>query len=358
MASPAPDTKPLIIVYHDNCVDGSACAWAVARANGVEKEPHANVTYIPYAHHDVATAERKIRAAMKQGAELYFVDVAPRNQFLDEIMTPGNDGKPKVKSIRVMDHHSSEVDDLTGYKPPGGSDVAHPKLDIQIEKARGSAARMVWETLMPGKPVPPVLDVINRMDGDAKALTSPHDFAAAAMVDTRDISTPEKAFRTLRGLASLTFNQIAKAGRGMVKDQEIKIDKMLDNATCVALDILPGQPPVPVAIVNADVKQFGRQVSERLVEAGRKAGSGVALAWYMQQNGAVTMSIRTSGVPDAGKIAEHLRDTMGVTGGGHEGAAAVHFSSLFEFARRVPVGGLPALVKPGHQPPAPPQSKM
>src|ERR1044072_4541503 len=95
------DEQPLIIVYHADCVDGAACAWAVAKSHGVEKKDNPNVTYIPYAHHDVATAERKIRAAMKEGARLYFVDVAPTPEFLDEIITPNLKGKPKVEEVDI-----------------------------------------------------------------------------------------------------------------------------------------------------------------------------------------------------------------------------------------------------------------
>jgi hypothetical protein len=344
------DAKPLVVVYHADCIDGAACAWCVAKAHGVEKEPNANVTYIPYAHHDVETAEKKIRAAMKEGANVYFVDVAPTPGFLDELMTPDADGRKKAETIHIMDHHNSAAAMLAHYKPPAAGAGAQPELDIFIDASRDSAARMVWEKLLPAEPVPPVMDVINKMDGDAKGLTSPYEFAAAAIVDTRDISTPQHAFSTLRGLAKLTFNQMANSGYTVLKDQNVKIDKMLANASGIALQILPGQPPVPVAIVNADVKQYGRQVSERLIELGRKAGSGVAFAWYMQQNGTVTMSIRTNGTPDASKIAEHLRDMMGVTGGGHEGAGAVHFSSLFEFARHMPMQGAQPVIEPIKKP--------
>jgi nanoRNase/pAp phosphatase (c-di-AMP/oligoRNAs hydrolase) len=347
-------SKPLVVVYHADCIDGAACAWAVAKAWNIEKEPHPNVTYIPYAHHDVESAENKIRAAMKADAEVYFVDVAPNKQFLDELMTPDAGGNAKAQAIHVMDHHNSAAAMLANYKPPA-AEGPQPQLEIFIDQTRDSAARMVWEKLLPGETVPPVLDVINMMDGDAKSLTSPHDFAAAAIVDTRDISTPNKAFRTLRGLAKLTFNQMARSGYSILKDQDVKIDKMLDNASCIALQVLPNQPPVPVAIVNADVKQYGRQVSDRLIQLGKKAGSGVAFAWYMQQNGVVTMSIRTSGQPDASMIADHLRKTMGVTGGGHEGAGAVHFASLFEFARQMPLHNKQPAIEPAQKVVLPPQ---
>ena len=326
---------PIIIVYHADCVDGAACAWTVAKKHGVADKQDSSVTYIPYAHHDVAAAEEKIRATLQPGAALHFVDVAPEKKFLDELMTPDESGRPKVKSISVDDHHESAARELSDYKAPHSSGQ-QPALEITIRESQHSAAHMLWQKLMPDFAPPPVFDVINMLDGDASGLKTPDDFAAAALVDSGDISTQEKAFNTLRGLAALSFNEMAKRGGALARDQETKIDRLLENASTIWLQVLPDAAPVQVVIVNADVKQFGRQISQRLLAAGEAAGSGVALAWFMQDNGAVTMSIRTDGDPSATDIAAHLRKTMGVTGGGHDGSGAVHFSSLTEFARQMP----------------------
>ena len=333
--SASKDPKPLVVVYHADCIDGAACAWGVSKAWGADAKTDHNVTYIPYGHHDTDEAERKIRAALKPDAEVYFVDVAPSPALLDELMTADQDGKAKAAAIHVMDHHKSAAAMLKDYAPPETTGTA-PKLEILIDESKTSAARMVWEHVMPDEAVPPVLDVINLMDGDAAGLTTPMDFAAAALVDTRDISTIDKALISLRGLAKLTFNDMAKKGKFIAADQNTKINKLLANAQFVTMQILPDTDPIAVPVINGDVKQFGRQVSERLVSLGKQTGSGVAFAWFMQKNGSVSMSIRTDGSPDAQLIADHLKQTMGVTGGGHAGAGAVHFSSLFEFARQMP----------------------
>ncbi|HYD18997.1 MAG TPA: hypothetical protein VEF76_11010 [Patescibacteria group bacterium] len=324
----------LVVVYHADCIDGAACAWAVAKSHGFDKQKDANVTYIPYAHHDVEKAQEKIRAALGEDAKVYFVDVAPTPKFLDELMTSRADGSAKAASIEIMDHHETAGKDLKGYKAPA-SDGAHPVLSVQIEERRMSAALMVWQKLMPQEPIPAILGMIDKMDGDARGLLTPHDFAAAAVIDTRDISTPWKAFSALRGLAGITFNEMAKRGRPIVRDQDRRIRKVLENASTLMLPLVAGMPPQQVLMVNADVKQFGRHISARLIEAAKDQGADVSLAWYVQRNGTVTVSIRTDGSPDAGDIAINLRKTMGVTGGGHEGAGAVHFANLFDFANGI-----------------------
>jgi nanoRNase/pAp phosphatase (c-di-AMP/oligoRNAs hydrolase) len=328
------NSSPLVVVYHADCIDGAACAWGVAKAHGIDKAKDADVTYIPYGHHDVEKAQEKVRAALKENARVYFVDVAPTPKFLDELMLPDAAGRAKAASIQVIDHHDSAAKDLKGYTPPvvtGGQ----PQLEIQIEERRMSAALMVWEKLLPQELVPAVLGMIDKMDGDARGLSTPHDFAAAAMIDTRDISTPWKAFSALRGLATITFNEMAQRGRPMVRDQDRRIKRVLENSYIVPLSLVEGQPPQKVLMVNADVKQFGRHISARLIEAAKEQGADVSFAWFLQKNGTVTASIRTDGTPDASEIATNLRKTMGVTGGGHDGAGAIHFPSLFNFARHI-----------------------
>jgi len=340
MTQDRPTPKPLVVVYHADCIDGAASAWAVAKAWG-QDDPHdrknTNITYIPYAHHNVAEAEDNIRAALRSDAEVYFVDVAPTPAFLDELMTPDAKGTAKAQKIHIIDHHVSAADMLVGYRPPAvPAGAAAPALNMKIDKTRTAAAAMVWEEVMPGTPVPDVLHVIDKMDGNAAGLTTPQDFSAAALIDTFDITTVEKSLHTLRNLARMTFSDMARRGRHIAHDEDTKIEKLLETANIIPLQILPGTAPVSVPVVNGDVKQYGRKISEKLVALGKKTGSDIAFAWYMQKNGTVSMSIRTDGNPDAAKVAEHLRNTMGVTGGGHAGAGAVHFSSLFEFARHMP----------------------
>ena len=352
----SPEGAPLVVVYHADCIDGAACAWGVAKAHGIDKQKDANVTYIPYAHHDVEKAQEQIRAALVGNANLYFVDVAPTPKFLDELMTPDKDGKAKVATIRVMDHHESAAKDLKGYTPPVVTGE-QPQLALQIGERRMSAALMVWQKMMPGEPVPAVLGMIDKMDGDARGLLSPHDFAAAAMIDTRDISTPWKAFSALRGLAAITFNEMAQRGRPMVRDQDRRIKRVLENAYIVPLPLVDGQPPQKVLMVNADVKQFGRHISARLIEAAKAQGADVSFAWFLQKNGTVTASIRTDGDPDASEIAANLRKTMGVTGGGHDGAGAIHFPSLFDFARHIQAAQAVANGQPAANDPVNPAAK-
>ncbi len=329
-------SSPLIVVYHADCIDGAASAWTIAKALDDK-----NISYIPYDHADRAASEDKIRAALAPGAEVYFADITPEKHFLNELLT-------SAQTVHILDHHKSAAEMLNGHHALN--------LKTHIDPEAPSAAKMIWRYFFPAEKAPAVIDLISLMDGSGSGLKTPQDFAAAALVDSKDIDTTERAFKTLRGLAKLSFNEMAKKGRPIAAEQEARIDRFLKNTSSVEVQILPDTKPVSVPIVNGDVRFFGRQISERLVDLGKKAGVNVAFIWTIQKTGTVSLSIRTDGEPDASKIAQHLCKTMGATGGGHKDAAAVHFSSLFEFARRMPIQL--AKTKPLSEPRQPQQNKL
>lgn len=323
------DATPLVIIYHADCLDGAASAWVVARSKQLDKTPQRAVTYIPYGHHDAAPSETAILAALQDGTAVYFVDVSPERAFLDMLM---NDAR--ISAVRILDHHASAAERLRGYPHAD-------RLHIDIDATRPSAAAMVWQRLLTAEPVPDILQMIDKMDGSAKGLKTIDDFAAAAMIDTYDIGTIAAAFDALQRLAAMTFNQMAQKGGPLVTAEDKKIDQLLTTAQLVSLQLEEGAGAVHVPIVQAHPAEYGRRISTRLVELGKSHGVGVAFAWAQQDNGAVSVSIRSDGAPDASKIAGFLAAAMNISGGGHADAAAIHFSNLNEFSQKMNIA-LPA----------------
>lgn len=333
---PAPHKRHLIVIYHEDCIDGLASAWAFDRIWGPSPDVH--VSYIPYAHHTRREAEDKIREELSADAEVFFVDVAPVKTFLDEIMAPLSSGLTPVKSVRVIDHHKSAGEALKGYAPP--KDAKAPALDISIDADHPSAANMVWEALLEGEKKPVFLEMITKMDL-SRDIRDDHDLAAAALIDSRNISTVAEAFHNFDELSQLSKHDMVVAGLNILSDQHNRIARLSDNIMythiLVARDIAP-EGALWVPVINADVQNFGRHISAYLREQGDRTGLGMAFAWYVQGNGNVTMSIRSDGEPDASKIAEHFCLSLpDITGGGHKTSAAVHFPSLRLFAELVPL---------------------
>lgn len=323
------DAAPLVIVYHADCLDGAASAWVVAKSKRLDKAPQRAAAYIPYGHHDAAPSESAILAALQDRTAVYFVDVAPERAFLDILM---ND--TRVSSVRILDHHASAAEKLKGYPRTD-------RLDIDIDPARSSAAAMVWQRLLAAEAAPDILRMVDKMDGSAKGLKTLDDFAAAAHIDTHDIGTIAAAFDALQSLAAMTFAQMAQAGGPLVTAEDKKIDRLLTTAQFVSLQLAEGAGAVSVPIVQAHPAEYGRRISTRLVELGKNHGVGVALAWARQDNGAVSVSIRSDGEPDASKIAGFLAASMNIGGGGHADAAAIHFADLDEFSQKMNIA-LPA----------------
>lgn len=322
--------RHLIVVYHDDCIDGFASAWAFDQALGGDAQTH--ISYIPYGHHNIPDAEKHILRDIDAGAELFFVDVAPGKAFLDKLMSPGGD-VPALKSIRIIDHHQSAADVLAGYQPPAAPGA--PALDIFIEANAPAAALLVWKALMPAEaPKPAFLRMIEKMDL-SRDLKDEDDLAAAALIDSKSLRSVGEAFSSFMELSALSLPDMVQAGRGIFSDQKNRIDKLTDNIMYTRLEALEDILWVPV--INADVQNFGRQISDYLREQGEKTGLGMAFAWYVQGNGSVTMSIRSDGDPDASQIAKLLCTSLGARGGGHKTSAAVHFPSLRFFTEKVPL---------------------
>lgn len=312
------DKKHLIVAYHQDCIDGLASAWAVGKK--YEDDKAAKITYVPYGHHRQDVSEEQILQAAQPGSEILFVDAAPRPDFLKKLLSS------HASLVRVIDHHKSAMESLSAFKAPN--------LQLDMDANHPSAALMVWERMHPGTPAPDFIRMIARMDVQTD-LRTPHDFAVAAYIDSKSIRSIEDAFRSFSDLSAMTLNEMTLEGSGLYRDQYNRITKLGDNVMYTQLPHHEDLRDVWIPVVNADVQNFGRSISQYLRELGQKTGADMAFAWYMQGNGKITMSIRSDGAPDASHVARHLCEQHGAQGGGHGTSAAVHFDSLAEFSASI-----------------------
>lgn len=319
------DQRHLIVAYHQDCIDGLASAWAVEQKYKDDK--NVKITYVPYGHHQQDVSEKQILQAALPGSEILFVDAAPRPEFLKKLLSS------QASLIRVIDHHKSAYEVLKDFKAPN--------LQLEMDIDHPSAALMVWERLHPGKPVPDFIQMVARMDVQTD-LRTPHDFAIAAYIDSKSIRTVEDAFRSFADLAAMSLSEMTLEGSGLYRDQYNRITKLGDNVMYTQLPHHEDMQGLWIPVVNADVQNFGRSISQYLRELGEKTGADMAFAWYMQGNGKITMSIRSDGSPDASHIARHLCEKHGAQGGGHGTSAAVHFASLMDFYGCIRLSQTPA----------------
>lgn len=324
--------RHLLVIYHMDCIDGLASAWAVHCKWGQDADVH--IDYIPYGHHNIEEAENTIRNHLQAAItvpqmDVVFVDVAPTRAFLTELLTP----PARAHRVVVADHHKSAVDALKDFTAPAGDGV--PELFLRMDAQHPSAANMVWEYLFPETPAPVFFRLIAKMDLGQDLLQTEDDYAAAALIDSKNITSIDTAFQSFMAMSHLELPDMVALGRNILNDQDTRISKLEDNVLYALLQICDNAAPVWVALVNADVQNFGRYISTWLVQHGTGIGSGLGGAWHVQGNGSVTVSLRSDGTPDASAVAGHLCKSFGIRGGGHSTSAAVHFPDLAAFLQHV-----------------------
>lgn len=325
-----PTTKRTITVfYHHPCLDGSAAAWVFHRKWGEDK--NVNLRFVPLTHGDPQAQAKKISDNADAGAEMFFLDMSPGESVLNHLLAPDENGKTRVKSVSLIDHHASNATDLKNYKAPASEGFKPPPLKIIMDASAPSASLMVWKELFGPEQPPEFLRWVSKMDSPSD-LRDNDEHAVAAFIDSKDIGTPQQAFESFNVMEKMAAEEMMNYGRPIYADQLNKIKKLLANTLFAELELMPGAGKMWLSVVNADIQGFGRSISAALVaEASKGTSVGVAGAWFVKGDGTVTMSIRTSGIPDAGQVAKHLGATIGVSGGGHTTDAAVHFRDTDQF---------------------------
>ncbi len=328
--------RNIVVFYDSPCIDGAAAAWAVNE--GLKNQPDTNVEYVPIGYGKPEERTQKILSHLHNGAEVIFVDTSPKDDTLELIFNP-TDQIPKIKKLTVLDHHASEVARLKrfelGQKAKATASPDSPDFEFIIDADKPAAALLAWEHFNKDKTAPKLLEWVGQMEPPVRLKTH-RDFAMAAFIDSKDILTPKEVFSTIDSLVSLSEDEMVAQGNAILADQFNNIKKGIKNSLLFTkLELLPGREEW-VPIVNANVQNFGRRVNEALIEeACAGTTCGVSGAWFVQGDGTVKLSLRSKGIPDVGKIAQHMGNTVGVGGGGHPTDAVVQFDNLVQFTQAV-----------------------
>lgn len=161
-----------ICIYHGNCADGFAAAWAVRRALGESVEFHPGVYGADPP--DVA------------GADVILVDFSYKRPVLEAMAQ-------RARSVLVLDHHATAQADLAGLIPPPVIYAglrgweAHTHLaalggyngfPVCLFDMKRSGAQMTWDFFHAGKKRPTLIDYV--ADRDLWRFALPHSREIAA----------------------------------------------------------------------------------------------------------------------------------------------------------------------------------
>jgi hypothetical protein len=327
-----------VVFYDSPCIDGAGAAWCFVEK--YRSDPDAHLELVPLSHGDPETRKSRILQNIISDAEVYFVDTAPKDEELTALMSPlisenGNENN-RIKSVTIWDHHATEAERIRNFKPPEIEGFTPPKLVKEIDLSMPSAAIMVWKKLFK-EPPPEFFEWIGKMEPPI-TLRNHTEYAVSAFLDSKDISSPGRLISTFNELAKINTKHMVAEGNAILADQLNNTSKLLENVMYAHLELLPGCGKMWIPLFNANVQNFGRGINTTLIEVANKGTTpGVAGTWFQQGDGSIRLSLRTSGHPDAGKIAKHLGKAIGVDGGGHRTDAVVQFKDLRQFVENVPL---------------------
>ena len=278
-------SKPVIIIYHDNCVDGFAAAWV------------ANKYW--FGKHEI-----KLRPA-KYGEE------PPYELCKDAIVMVVDFSYPREKLLQldsiafdltVIDHHKSAFEDLTGLN----------KADIRPTLVQGlpsfcvfdmekSGAGLTWDTLFQGQPRPVFIDYVE--DRDLWRWELPGSKAVNAY-----IGVVERTLEEYDKLAAATWSQMVSWGSGGLMQLEYYAQQTAKLGRSIEL-FEPGQLVWCVNCSPVGVSEVCDYHLKRL-----DMPEVIVMGWYINE-GKLLCSLRSLQNTDVSAIAKSFG------GGGHKNAA-------------------------------------
>ncbi len=261
--------KRIVVIYHKNCVDGFAGAWAAWRRFGNTAE------YI--AVRPGTLPQKRLR-----GKEIYSIDVS-FSKIIQEKLRREN------KSVVILDHHVSRKNDTKAF-PENVFDNDH------------SGALLAWNYFHPKKKPPRLLKYVEEDDLWRYRLPHSKEIGTALMLldfDFRVWNVCAKRFEN-----KVQLGKIIEQGKTILEYNRKTIAFIMKRSvSLVQFDghkVLAANSP----ILESDL---GHELAKKRPPFG--------IVWRVESNGDIGVSLRSSGKVDVSKIAvKH-------GGGGHKKAA-------------------------------------
>lgn len=299
-------SKPLCI-YHANCDDGFAAAWAVRDALGAD-----GVEFVAAQYHD--------GPVYVAGRDVIMVDFSYKRPVL-EAMTES------ARSILILDHHKTAAEDLSGFfAPPSweawrtiqddGTRLSQNTRVAALFDMNRSGAGLAWDYFHPGKARPWFINYIEDRDLWTKKLPGVDEFTAALRSYPMD-------FETWDELIAAPVQAAIDEGKSILRYYRGLVEKMKEGAYIASIG------DVPCWIVNCS----GFMASEVAGDLSKR-GLSFGAIYFEVKPGEWVYSLRSTGDFDVSELAKKFG------GGGHKNAGG--FTSS-EFVHRVGVSPRPAL---------------
>lgn len=284
--------KPLVI-YHADCTDGFAAAFAAWLKLGDEAE------YVPMQYgfkpHEMPSFTDR---------DVYMVDFSWPRDLMAELFE-------KAGRVVWLDHHKTAFEMWCGngereyYRDSPAHDDGHPSFDITLDNNK-SGALLAWEYFHPGTEVPMLIKHIDDRDRWQWKLEGSAEIHAALG------SMKPWSFEQWKDLIDPLFGvePLYDEGTAILRAQKQHVEQMAKQARKCAIYDLDGEMLGQRGLaVNATL-----HMSEVGHELANQSGT-YGLVWYVGADNHVKCSLRSNGDYDVSAIAKAFGS------GGHKNAA-------------------------------------
>lgn len=302
----AQSDQKVAVFYHAKCIDGAAAAYAAHLKFGDAAK------YYPIGHKSNEDTEKYIRERSNKNTHVIFADYAPTKQVLENIIN-------HTDHVTIYDHHDTAIEELQNYK--------HKKLKTVFDKYQSGGA-ITFSELHGKKPVPLSIELAEMIDMgrfDDHSRDKETNYKIAAYMDSLQNDTIQDIVENFAEIDGLTPKVIANMGAPIRRLKVQETGELIDNALFARVQLADGVRPLFIPIINTQLKGTDREMESELRKLAGGILVGVAMCWHEDKNRVVHVSIRSIGVPSAKDVAQYL-GSKGISGGGHETAAAAHFT--------------------------------
>ncbi len=281
-------SKKILVIYHGNCPDGFAGAWAAYKKLGNRAEY-------------VGVEDRRVLPKNAKGKEIYLIDLVYPKELLKKLIKEN-------KRVVAIDHHITAKDSMM-LVSEGLFALDH------------SGAVLSWLYFHPQKKVPQFLRHIEDFDLWKFKLAGTKELRAFLDSKTWSFKLCDELAGNMESVSKT--NVYLEKGKAILEYQEKVVEDLaLRNSEYVSF------AGYKTLVLNSPVLQS--QIGNALT----KKKPPIGIVWN-EHDGRIFVSLRSNGAVDVSKIAQKFG------GGGHKAASGFSFGTGKKFPwKRNPLSSL------------------
>lgn len=312
-----------IVVYHNNCVDGIAAAWAARQYMSVR---NISCEYIP--------ADYDSEPVDCTDSVIYLVDFSYPPEVIENLISLKNN------TVVVIDHHISAINKLQGViakhniQTDGCINKRIGRSESWLLDTTRSGAVLTFNYFFPDHEVPDILLYVQDRDLWKKELPFSEEISWALKAYSDSFIN----FNYLAGVWSIKgFGSVKSIGEGTYKFVQSQIEQIAENRHYIYIKLEGNELAdilqtfwLRIPAVNAP-QVFSSDICQKVMQL---EGECIAASYFRQSDDTYKFSVRCIDEWKSDMVASRIAEMFG--GGGHPGAAGfyVHEHKFLELTKK------------------------